>query len=157
MSERRNERGKALIFRVDSRLCAVQIGSVIETMRPLPIEQIAGAPEFVKGVAVIRGKATPVIDVAAILGMPPGTAAARFVTVRAGGKQVALAVNAVVGIREIGEAVEMEGLPPLLQEAANDVVETIGRLDEQFLMVLKAAWELPEDIWNVLSAAEVVL
>jgi purine-binding chemotaxis protein CheW len=36
-------------------------------MRPLPIKPIAGTPGFVRGVSIIRGAPTPVIDLKALL------------------------------------------------------------------------------------------
>jgi hypothetical protein len=35
-------------------------------------------------------------------------------------------------------------------------VETIGTLDEQLLMILRAGWELPDEVWQALTAEEVV-
>jgi purine-binding chemotaxis protein CheW len=40
-----------LLCRAGGRLCALPVESVIETMRVLPIEKIAQAPEFVLGFA----------------------------------------------------------------------------------------------------------
>jgi hypothetical protein len=57
--------GLWLISRVQSRLCALALESVLETMRPLPIEPLAGVPEFVRGLPVIRGTPLPVIALAA--------------------------------------------------------------------------------------------
>lgn len=36
-------------------------------MRPLPVAAVAGAPDFVAGVAIIRGDAVPVVDAARLL------------------------------------------------------------------------------------------
>jgi hypothetical protein len=47
-------------------------------------------------------------------------------------------------------------LPPLLQRASNEVVETIGTLDKQVLMVLQASWELPDEVWQALTAQEAI-
>jgi hypothetical protein len=47
-------------------------------------------------------------------------------------------------------------MPPLLQRASRDVVETMGTLDEQVLMVLRESWELPNEVWQALTAEEVV-
>jgi hypothetical protein len=38
------ERGASLACRVANRLCALPVGAVIGTLRPLPLEPIAGAP-----------------------------------------------------------------------------------------------------------------
>jgi purine-binding chemotaxis protein CheW len=124
-------------------------------MRPLPVEPISGVPSFVQGISIIRGIPTPVIDLGGVVGSP-SERAGRFVSLRVGDKQVALSVNAVLGIRDLGEVVMMEALPPLLQRASKEVIETIGTLDEQVLMVLREGWELPDEVWQTLTAQEAV-
>ena len=139
--------GLALICRSHTRLCALPLAHVVETMRPLPVESLAGAPHFVRGVAVIRGAPVPVIDAAALLGAP-ATPGDRFVTVGVGARCVALAVDGVLGVRNLA-APSLQALPPLLQEAGADVVHAIGRLDAELLLVLNGSRLLPEDAWPV--------
>ena len=47
--------------------CGIPLSHVAEIMRPLPIEPIAGMPHFVRGIALIRGAPTPVVNLMAIL------------------------------------------------------------------------------------------
>ena len=151
--ERCTEKKRALIVGLKCCICAVPLAHVIEIMRPLPVESLSGVPAFVSGVAIIRGIPTPVVDLAAVLGTP-NEAAERFVTMRVGDKQVALSVNAVLGVRDLDTMMTSQKLPPLLQRASKDLVETIGTLDEQVLMVLRAGWELPDEAWQVLTGQE---
>jgi purine-binding chemotaxis protein CheW len=109
-----------------------------------------GMPSFVRGVSIIRGVPTPVVDLGAVLGALGGSAE-RIVTLRLGDRQVALSVDAVLGVRDLDVSAIHE-LPPLLRGASKDVLEAIGTLDEQFLMVLRAGWELPDEVWQVLAA-----
>jgi purine-binding chemotaxis protein CheW len=141
---------QTLLVRVQTRVCAVPLMYVVETMRPLPAESIGGMPSFVRGVSIIRGVPTPVVDLGAVLGAPGGVAG-RIVTLRLGDRQVALSVDAVLGVRDLDVSVLQE-LPPLLRGASKDVLEAIGTLDEQFLMVLRAGWELPDEVWQALAA-----
>jgi purine-binding chemotaxis protein CheW len=145
--ERRN-----LVVRVQTRVCAMPLLHVVETMRPLPVESIAGMPPFVRGVSIIRGVPTPVVDLGAVLGAPGG-AAERIVTLRLGDRQVALSVDAVLGVRDLDLSAIQE-LPPLLRGASTDVIEAIGTLDQRFLMVLRAGWELPDEAWQALAAQQ---
>lgn len=147
---------KALILGVQTRMCAVPLSHIIETMRPLPTEGIAGTPSFVLGVAIVRGIPTPVVDLGAILGAPPERKGERFVTVRTGSRQVALLVGTVLGIRDLDSLTTTKELPPLLQGASQDIVETIGTLDDQFLEVLQQAWKLPDEVWHTVTAQEVM-
>jgi purine-binding chemotaxis protein CheW len=146
---------KALVVKLKSCICAVPVTHIIEMMRPLPVEPISGVPSFVLGVSIIRGIPTPVIDLGALVGTP-SEQAERFVTLRVADKQVALSMNAVVGVCDLGVVVAIRELPPLLQRASNEVVETIGALDQQVLLVLREGWELPDEIWHALTAQEAI-
>jgi purine-binding chemotaxis protein CheW len=143
---------RTLVVGVQGRLCAVPLTHVIEIMRPLPVEPISAVPSFVKGISIIRGIPTPVVDLGVLLGMPNGVAG-RFVTLRVGERQVALSVDSVLGVREL-DVSKIGELPPLLQGASKDVIEAMGTLDEQILVVLCAGWELPDEVWQTLTAQE---
>lgn len=133
-----------LVVSTGVRRCALPIGRVIETMRPLPIEAVAGAPPFVLGVALVRGQPTPVIDLGAMLGGSASAAPRRFVTVDAGGRQVALAVDEVMGVRQLVDQAGA-GVPPLLAEATAGTIETLSRLDAGLLAVLRTGFLLAEE------------
>src|SRR5262245_5079449 len=107
-----------LVCRVGSKLCALPLAPVLETMRPLPSEPLPGAPDFVSGVALIRGRPTPVGDARKLLGSESSGAPARFVTLTLGAlrgaRVAALAVDAVVGIRRV-DTTALSALPTLLR------------------------------------------
>jgi purine-binding chemotaxis protein CheW len=148
-----SRQSRTLVVGVKGRLCAVPLTHVIEIMRPLSVEPISEVPPFVQGISIIRGIPTPVVDLGALLGMPNG-AADRFVTLRAGERQVALSVDSVLGVRELDMS-KIGELPPLLRGASKDAIEAMGTLDEQLLVVLRAGWELPDEVWQTLAAEEV--
>lgn len=131
-----------LVCRVQTRLCALPIEHVVETLRPLPIEPLAGMPPFVLGLAVVRGAPLPVVDAARVLGAQRGQPE-RFVIVVADQRRVALAVDGVLGVRAVAPA-SLQALPPLLHEADTDVIAAVGLLDAQLLLVLRGARLMPE-------------
>ncbi len=143
----------ALLLRVPGAVCAFPIGEVIETMRPLPIEPLANLPDFMYGVALIRGSVVPVIDLKAVfeahaLGPPK-----RFVTIRVGERCVALAVQSVVGVVDLGKYT-LEEMPPLLKSARTDVIQAIGALDSELLMVLRTSRLVQESVWKAIDKCE---
>jgi purine-binding chemotaxis protein CheW len=144
---------RVLIVAVQSGACALPLMHVIETMRPLPVEPFACALSFVRGISIIRGAPTPVVDLGALLGTSNGDAG-RFVTLRLSERQVALSVDAVMGVREF-DALTVQKLPPLLGAASKEIIEAIGTLDEQMLIVLRAGWHLPDAVWQAVAAREV--
>jgi purine-binding chemotaxis protein CheW len=143
--------GLSLLCRVDTRLCALPLATVLETMRRLPIEPLAGAPAFVLGLSVIRGAPVPVIDLARLLANASGADAERLVMVRTGVRQVALAVAAVIGIRALPAATAHE-LPPLMRETDAAPVSAIGALDTELLHVLQSVQLLPDEVWRAIDA-----
>ena len=146
-----SERRAALVVTAGSRACAVPLAHVIETMRPLPIEAIPGMPPFVRGLAVVRGSPAPVVDLAEALGATETHAPTRFVLLRLGSRRAVLAVSAVVGVRDL-DVVSLEQMPPLLRGAGAALVEAIGMLDAELLVVLHATRILPEETWERLDA-----
>jgi purine-binding chemotaxis protein CheW len=133
-----------LVCRVQTRLCAWPLSHVVETLRPLPIEPIAGAPSFVCGLAVIRGEALPVVDVARLLGLHAAPPPERFVVVVTDDRRVALAVSAVLGVRRVATG-SRQTWPPLLNQAESAVVAAVGLLDAQLLLFLRTGRLIPDD------------
>jgi purine-binding chemotaxis protein CheW len=139
-----------LLCRAGTQLCALPVEHVIEIMRGLPVEPVAGTPPYVRGLSVIRGAPVPVIDAGLLVGQR-AIESARLVTIRVGTNTIALAVQSVLGISTLESDVSGP-LPPLLREAANEAVEAIGMLDAELLFFLRAARIVPEDVLAGLAA-----
>jgi len=142
-----------LMIRSASRICAVPLSNVVETMRPLPARRFAGSPEFVPGVSIIRGSPTVVVDLGRLLGEPGVSAPRRFVTLRLGDRRIALAVDDVLGVQALMDT-ERQELPPLLANSDARLVQSIGALDSEFLVFLQATRILPDETWQALVERE---
>lgn len=141
-----------LIVTIGSRACAIPVQDVVETMRPLPIEPVAGLPEFIAGVAVVRGNPIPVVDLGTLLQAGErGKSRGRFITVKIGERRVAVAVDSVVGLRNLDPSQTGE-LPPLLKACDTHVIEAIGTCDAQLLVVLRSMRLVPDPVWMSLDA-----
>jgi purine-binding chemotaxis protein CheW len=142
---------RLLLCRVGTRLCGIPLEHTLETMRPLPLEQMADMPRGLLGLSLIRGGATPVLDAnSLLLGSERSASPERFVTLRVGARKVALAVDVVVGVRRF-EAGLWSELSPLLGEANRDLVSRIGTLDSELLFVLESGRIVPESLWSSLE------
>lgn len=142
----------SLLCRIGTRLCALPLAHVLETLRPLKVAPLTGAPDHVLGVALIRGVAQPVIDVARVLGERDAPVL-RYVTLQVGERRVALAVGAVLGTRTLNRD-ELQELPPLLRHAGHGTLTALGKIDAELLLVLDSAKLLPED--EILEAVDAV-
>lgn len=145
-------RGPCLLLGVRTRACAVPIEHVIETMRPLPIEALPSAPSFVLGLAIVRGAPTPVLDIGSLVGCTEARATTRFVTLDLGERYVALAVEAVLGVRTLDRGTLLE-LPQLLGASSEELALALGRLDDRLLLVLRTATLVPEEVWQAIHPA----
>jgi len=137
---------RALLVRVATHTCALNLAHVVEIMRPLPIEPVAGAPEMVRGLSAIRGNPVPVVALGALFNAGSG-GSSRFVVVRTGKKQVALAVDAVLGICELAPSA-CQAMPPLLRDAAMGAMDAIAALDSELYFVLNTARIVPDERWQ---------
>ena len=144
--------GPSLLCSVGACFCALPIEHVVETMRPLPLEPLRGAPDLVRGVAVVRGDVVPVVDAARLLGAV-ATRPGRFVLLRVGERRLALAVDRVLGVQQLS-ASSLHELPLLLGTGPAEIVSEIGTLDTQLLFVLRAMRLVPESVWRSLDAAK---
>ncbi|MBL8795484.1 MAG: chemotaxis protein CheW [Planctomycetia bacterium] len=139
-----------VLLRAGLRTCALPLMSVVETMRPLPVVPVADTPAPVRGLAVIRGQPTPVIDLNQLLGSSEALADGRFVLLRVGERRVAVAVDEVLGVRDVA-AEQLAAVPPLLQAAEAIPATAIGVRDRQLLVLLEAGRIVPDDWWQLLA------
>jgi purine-binding chemotaxis protein CheW len=128
-----------LIAKVGALMCAIPIAHVVETMRPLPVEPLGRGAAYVRGVAIIRGTPTVVIDTANLLATT-SAGTKRFVVVRTADRKAALMVDEVIDIRSLGE---LGRLPPLIASASGETIAAIGSIDAGLIVVLEAARLLP--------------
>lgn len=105
---------------------------------------------FVCGLSVIRGAPVPVVDLGAVIGKVGTGPISRWITLRLGERRVALAVEGVLGIRKLEESA-IRALPPLLRDANRGLIEAVGTLDSELLMLLEAGRLLPEEVWDALT------
>lgn len=143
----------ALVFRAGPLLCAMRLDEVVETLRPLETQPLAGTPAFVLGISVLRGVPTPVIDVARLLGGGAGTVE-RFIAVRTERGAVALATGAVLGIRSV-DASATGGHPALLGARSSRLVAGVGVVGTEPLLLLQSMRTVPDEVWEAAAAAGV--
>jgi purine-binding chemotaxis protein CheW len=147
-----------LVCRAAHRLCAVPLQSVVEIMRPMPVERFGSAPGFVCGLALVRGSSAPVVDLGYLLraadeALPPPPE--RFVCLKLHARHVVLAVDAVIGVRMI-QPEELRAVPPLLESSR--YLQALLHLDAELCSVLDVSWVLaqtptPESMLTAASAA----
>ncbi|WP_203820947.1 chemotaxis protein CheW [Paractinoplanes ferrugineus] len=142
----------ALVFRAGPLLCALRLEEVIETMRPLETQPLAGTPPFVLGISVLRGVPTPVIDVGRLLRGDQGEAE-RYVAVRTERGAVALATGEIIGIRSVDTTTGAH--PALLGGRSSRLVAGVGTVGAEPLLLLQSMRAVPDDVWEAAASAGV--
>lgn len=140
----------ALLLRAAGQACAFPLAQVVETMRPLPLAPLAGAPAVVRGLALIRGLPVPVIDLNQLLDSTRESTPGRFVVLRVQERRLAVAVEAVLGIAQLA-ADQLTAVPPLLQAANAELLAAIALHDRELLFVLQATRLVPDELWQQLQ------
>ncbi|WP_203993677.1 chemotaxis protein CheW [Virgisporangium aurantiacum] len=144
--------GQSLVFRADTHLAAIGLEHVTEVLRPLPVEGLAGVPPYVRGICVLRGRPVPVVDIGLLLGGERLTGeygAARFVGVRTGPQTAVLAVDTVVGIRDI----PLDRLHDLSSVTGSVACTAVGAIGREPLLLLETGRVIPDSVWDALEAA----
>ncbi len=126
-----------LAVRAGGWTCLLEVGFVLETMRPLPITPVTGTGPAVRGVSVVRGRPIPIVDLELLLGGTSTTEPRRLVTVTAMGRVMGLLVTEVLGVSAVSQERRAE-TPPLLADVAR-VTERLGVADGALFAVLAAA------------------
>lgn len=142
---------RLLLFEVRPYVCALPVGQVVETMRPLPVKPWPEAPEHVLGVSRIRGLPTPVVDAGSLLDTDGGDPT-RFVILRVADRQVALAVGSVLGVEEVREDL-LQPVPPLVQHPRSGAIAAIAIADSGLWLVLEQL-RLVTGVIDALSARD---
>lgn len=136
----------ALVFRAGPLYCALPLAEVVETMRPLTTRPLAGTPPYVRGLTVLRGAPTPVIDVTRLLTGVDGEID-RYVAVRAGRGPIACATGPVLGVREIDVA-PPEGPAALFTGVSKALIAAVGTVGTEPLLLLHSIAAVPDEVWE---------
>lgn len=112
-------------FRIGDELFGLGISTIREIVRYPEITSVPRSPEYLTGLANMRGNVLPVIDARIRLGMKAvePTDATRVLVIDHGGTATGLIVDMVCGVISL-EHVEKESPPPLLDSANGSGVDT---------------------------------
>jgi purine-binding chemotaxis protein CheW len=108
-----------MTFRLGDELFAIPVSQVREVLELTTITSVPGAPQYMRGLVNVRGKAIPVVDLRRRFGLPEGVET----------------VNSRIVVMELeleAEAVILGGLADSVQE----FIRGVTRRGEAFLIIL---------------------
>ena len=133
--------GHYITFKLGDELFAINVFQVREILDLMPITKVPTAPEHLRGVVNVRGKAIPVVDLRRRFGLPPvaDTVHTRIVVLEldldgapctVGGQ-----ADSVHNVIEL-DAAEIEPPPSLASRWRAELVRGMARRGEDFIMIL---------------------
>ncbi len=148
------ETAQYMTFRLGGELFAIGVGQVREVLEMARITRVPTAPEYMRGMVNVRGKAIPAVDLRLRFGLPPAadTLVTRIIvmeleldgeTTIIGG--VADSVHEVIEL----EPGQIEPPPRIAMRWRTEFIRGMGRRGDDFIIIL--------DIDSVFSSEELAL
>jgi purine-binding chemotaxis protein CheW len=154
MSATINETAQYITFKLGDELFAINVAQVREVLELSQITRVPTAPDYMRGVVNVRGKAIPVVDLRLKFGLPTTTDSVNSRTLV---MELELdgETTVVGGIADsVHEVIEMEpgqiNPPPrIAMRWRTELIQGMGKRGEEFIIIL--------DINRVFAAAGTAL
>lgn len=128
-----------LLVRTGEYLCALPLSSVRRVVRALTVRPLPGSAEELKGLAEFAGEPLPVVDLAKLVGAPPGATPDYPVTVVAWAgppdarELIGLTADAALEVVELKSSAVVTGEGGVVQGEANVEGEPVRVLNLEIL------------------------
>ncbi len=129
-------------FMLAGRHFAAEMGEVAEILQPPRLTKVPGVRSWVLGVANVRGRLVPVMDLAGLLGLPSRAnwRSRRVLVIEHGDHLTGLLVDAVLG----------------MQQFAMDRRAELQDQDEAFAKFVTHGFEREDRVWPVFQLQELL-
>lgn len=154
MSTLINETAQYITFKLGDELFAINVAQVREVLELPLITKVPTAPDYMRGVVNVRGKAIPVVDLRLKFGLPstPDTINSRIVVLEL---ELDGETTVVGGIADsVHEVIELEpdqiNPPPrIAMRWRTELIQGMGKRGDEFIIIL--------DINRVFTSADTAL
>ena len=149
-----NETAQYITFKLGEELFAINVAQVREVLELPLITKVPTAPDYMRGVVNVRGKAIPVVDLRLKFGLPstPDTINSRIVVLEL---ELDGETTVVGGIADsVHEVIELEAdqinpPPRIAMRWRTELIQGMGKRGEEFIIIL--------DINRVFTSADTAL
>lgn len=147
-----NEQLQLVSFTVGDELFAVNILSVQEINRMMPLTKVPQSIDGIEGVINLRGRIIPVLDLRVQFGLVPSELDdnSRIIVVEVHGNTIGFIVDSVQQVLLINQSV-VEPTPQMTTSIDASYVDGVAKLDDQLLILLNLDNLLSEESLNKLS------
>lgn len=135
-----------IVFNLGEEEYGVEILQVQTIERMLPITRVPHAPEFVEGVANLRGSVVPIIDLRKRLGLESTehTNESRIITVKVDEVMVGMVVDAASDVVKVPVSA-IEPPPSVIGGVEANYLEGVAKLEDRLLILLKLSEVLKKE------------
>jgi purine-binding chemotaxis protein CheW len=149
-----NETAQYITFKLGDELFAINVAQVREVLELPLITKVPTAPDYMRGVVNVRGKAIPVVDLRLKFGLPstPDTINSRIVVLEL---ELDGETTVVGGIADsVHEVIELEAdqinpPPRIAMRWRTELIQGMGKRGDEFIIIL--------DINRVFTSADTAL
>ncbi|RMH65004.1 MAG: purine-binding chemotaxis protein CheW [Calditrichaeota bacterium] len=137
MKEKTVDWKELTIFQVADITCAMDILKIKEIIKHLELTRIHNAPDFVRGVASLRGEIITVVDVRVKFGFEPAplNEDMRIIVIRHKDENIGLLVDRIWDVHRVNDTV-MEPLASNINGVNRDFFSGIYKMEEGLATVL---------------------
>lgn len=128
------------VFTLGALDYALDIMTIRQIIRPLPIRPVPRAPAFVEGVIELRGQVFPVVDLRRRFGLEPeaSSRSAKFIIVQLGQRTLGLVVDRVLGVHRVRKD-EIRPAPEWSDGGEAPVFSGVCRREDRLVLILDLA------------------
>jgi purine-binding chemotaxis protein CheW len=126
-----------LTFTLAGQCYGVQIATVREINRLVPVSPVPHVPDFVAGVMNLRGKVVPVVELGLRFGFGAATRTKEtcVIVIEGSTGQVGTIVDGVTGVADL-DATQVEPAPALGDQRQQSFVRGIGKADDKVIILV---------------------
>jgi purine-binding chemotaxis protein CheW len=126
-----------VVFKVGGSEYALAASEILQMESYTGATAVPGTAAYVAGIAQVRGKVVPVVDVRVRFGLPPvePTLDSRLVVAQAGDRPVALLVDSAREVLKLDPG-QIEPPPPALADEAQGYVRAVARVGARLILLI---------------------
>ena len=152
------ETAQYITFKLGDELFAINVSQVREVLELSLITKVPSAPDYMRGVVNVRGKATPVVDLGLKFGLPttPDTVNSRIVVMEL---ELDGELTIVGGLADsVHEVVELEQSqinppPRIAMRWRTELIQGMARRGDDFIIILNINPVFASDVSALLDTA----
>ncbi|GBE06545.1 chemotaxis protein CheW [bacterium BMS3Abin10] len=139
---------KYTVFTIAGEEFGIELGRVVEVMRPQKATPLPKVPYFVDGVINLRGTIIPVMDLRKRLNVKPSSRKERIIVTKMHGEKMGILVDSVTEIIDIDDS-QIAPSPSIFKGLKPEYMSGIGKVKKRLIVILS--------LDNLLTSEEMIM